>query len=402
MGVAHLKLVQSVEPAYDGAMNTMNNQFLYTMRLYVAVTVAAIGGPMASGTRAEDAVPAGAASAKAVEPVFDASQHKTADDLWAFIQQQLMKLQQPFRSLEDALVVAKPTLPAVDAALASFAERFPKDERRWESTILRAQMWNAMGQLEIRPFDLVKAEALLNEVVAAPDSMRTEKADASFAIVQLRVEQLKEESPKDTFKLAHDRIESFLKDYPTDRRAEMVMVIQAKVLGHLDPDRQMALLQKLSENPNQQVASVAKQELTSIKLKKEPLDLKFVDMAGKEVDLAKLRGKVVLIDFWATWCKPCLDDLPNVMDAHKKYKDKGLEILGISWDHKKEDLQAFLKQFAMEWPQYFEGKGGGDAISQRFGIMGIPTQWLVDKKGFVRDTDARGNLDAQIAKLLAE
>lgn len=383
----------------------MNNSFMRNLRLILFVVVASANGFSTGSTRADDPKPAadaGLAPAKASVPAFDASQYKTADDLWAFIQQNLAKLQQRFQSLEDALVVAKPVLATVDAALANFAERFPKDERRWESVILRTQMWNVMGQLEIQPFDMAKAEALLKEVIASPDSMRTEKADAMFAIIQYRVELLKEDGPKEAFKEANDRIESFLKDFATDRRVEMVMLVQAKVLGHLDPDRQLALLQKLAANPNRQVSTAAQQELTSLKLKKEPLDLKFVDMSGKEVDLTKLRGKVVLIDFWATWCKPCLDDLPNVMAAHKKYKDKGLEIVGVSWDHQKEDLEAFLKEFSMNWPQYFEGNGGGDAISRRFGIMGIPTQWLVDKKGFVRNTEARGNLDEQIAKLLAE
>jgi thiol-disulfide isomerase/thioredoxin len=362
----------------------------------------AVGAVVAAVTMV---MPVRAEEAPSKPSAYDPSVHKTADDLWIFIQANIGKLQVQFKSMEEAMAVGRQVMPIVDDALADFATRFPKDERFSESVLMRTQIWSFMGQIDLKPFDIAKADALLQQVIDSPTTLKTDKADARFAMIQFRLEQLKEDGPKEAFKGVNEKIESFLKDYPNDRRIDMVLMVQAKVLGNLDPERQLALLKKLSESPNVRVAMAAQQELTAMQLKKEPLDLKFVDMNGKQVDLAKMRGKVVLIDFWATWCKPCLDDLPNVIPANEKYKDKGLLILGVSWDNEKDQLEAFLKEKSMTWPQYFEGNGNGggqDKISRRFGIMGIPTQWLVDKKGFVRDMDARGNLDAQIAKLLAE
>jgi thiol-disulfide isomerase/thioredoxin len=137
-------------------------------------------------------------------------------------------------------------------------------------------------------------------------------------------------------------------------------------------------------------------------IKTKPLEMKFTAVDGREVDLAKLQGKVVLIDFWATWCGPCVAELPNVIKAYKELHPKGFEIVGISLDSDKAELQAFVKDKGMEWPQYFDGKGWQNEISTKYGINSIPAMWLLNKKGMVVSTNARGGLEETVAKLLAE
>jgi thiol-disulfide isomerase/thioredoxin len=135
----------------------------------------------------------------------------------------------------------------------------------------------------------------------------------------------------------------------------------------------------------------------------QPLDLKFKAVDGTDVDMAKLRGKVVLVDFWATWCSPCRREVPNVVAAYNQLHKAGFEIVGISLDQSQESLLAFTKQAGMTWPQYFDGKKWDNDISTRYGIHSIPTAWLVDKKGLVRTTQARGpDLADQVKALLAE
>ena len=138
-------------------------------------------------------------------------------------------------------------------------------------------------------------------------------------------------------------------------------------------------------------------------MKTTPVELSFTATNGKDVDLALLRGKVVLVDFWASWCGPCIAEMPNVVSLYRQLHPKGFEIVGISLDQDKDKMQEAMKKHGMEWAQYFDGAGWKNKISSKYHIESIPAAWLIDKKGKLRETGLRGDaLGQAVVKLLAE
>lgn len=133
----------------------------------------------------------------------------------------------------------------------------------------------------------------------------------------------------------------------------------------------------------------------------DPMEIKFTSTDGEEIDLAAMKDKVVLVDFWATWCGPCVAEMPHVISTYEKYKDAGFEVVGISLDSEKPALDAFIAENKMTWPQYFDGEGWGNKIAKEFGITGIPATFLIGKDGKIAATNLRGNaLEESVAGLL--
>lgn len=153
------------------------------------------------------------------------------------------------------------------------------------------------------------------------------------------------------------------------------------------------------------ISEMAQSKLRRLELMKAPINLRFTALDGREVDMEKLRGKIVLLDFWATWCVPCVAELPNLKAAYQKFREQGFEVIGISLD-RAEDRQKlidFVKEEDLPWPQHFAGDGHytTSEISKHFGVVGIPATFLLDQRGMICAINLRGEqLTSNVQKLL--
>ncbi|HEY3129072.1 MAG TPA: redoxin domain-containing protein [Acidobacteriota bacterium] len=180
----------------------------------------------------------------------------------------------------------------------------------------------------------------------------------------------------------------------------------AVTLAYLEPDnskRIKALERFLESYGSTKPANEARRALEEIKLigigAPAPA-FEFTDLEGKKIALSDLRGKWVLLDFWATWCGPCAVEIPQMKLINTQFKDHPkFAMLGISLDHDKNELLARVKRERMTWPQYFDGKGWENSISRLYRVTSIPDTVLIDPEGKIQYKETPG---AELKKILAE
>ena len=159
------------------------------------------------------------------------------------------------------------------------------------------------------------------------------------------------------------------------------------------PDRNVQQLKKLLGALKEKIDRIG-----------QPLTLAGKTLGGKKFDLKSLKGKVVLVDFWASWCEPCKAEMPKIKAVYDKYRDQGFEIVGVSIDAARQDLVDYLAKEPLPWMTLFDepdAEGEPGPIAKRLKVVSIPAPILVDREGNIASFNARGDLlEPLVAKAL--
>jgi len=208
------------------------------------------------------------------------------------------------------------------------------------------------------------------------------------------------------------RTVAFVTAHPDDVESAMLAMQLAGAFEHAPEGEALAaqayggLAGAFAKSTNPQIKQMAdgcQGTLRRLSLTGKPMAIQGTLLDGSAFDPASLAGKVVLVDFWATWCGPCVAEIPNMLAQYEKYHDKGFEVVGISLDDDREALTQFVTDKKIPWPILHEAAGGGHPLATFYGITGIPQLILIGRDGNVITLNARGEaLGEKLAELFKD
>jgi thiol-disulfide isomerase/thioredoxin len=275
---------------------------------------------------------------------------------------------------------------ALHDAAAQFARQFPGDDHAPQAILWKIETTEITGSAE-------QTIALLqqNEGDAQPiiDNKRW-PADLRFQFQRTLLTQWLDRPDLIVTSAQavaiEERIAGLIHENPAEPAALSLQMASVDLMLRFNHEKGVMALKELTRSPDKNFSQAANARLLKEQMVGKPLDLQFTAMDGSSVDLGALRGKVVLLNFWATWCPDCLRETPVLRKSYQKYKDKGLAVVGISLDKDGQALANFIAKKLIPWPQFFDGQGWQSELAIKYGVRAIPETWLIDQRGNVVST----------------
>ena len=182
-----------------------------------------------------------------------------------------------------------------------------------------------------------------------------------------------------------EQLENYVKTYPktNDAADALLQLAITQEFGGKLADAEKWYRRLVADHATTAAGERARGALARFTLAGKPLVLSGPALDGRTIDASTLKGRVVLVIFWATWCKPCTEDLPQIKQLYEKYRSQGFEIVGVNLDSATAPIQPYLSEHRVTWPHIYEPGGLESRLAKQYGIISLPTMFLVDKQGKV-------------------
>lgn len=210
---------------------------------------------------------------------------------------------------------------------------------------------------------------------------------------------------EEAFKKLQEKQEEYSGKVKNEIRAMGSSMAALQAISYLDPEQDLVFIDSVvnevaKANPELEEASMVKADLEGMKklaVGGMAPDFTLPDTSGKSISLSSFQGKVVLVDFWAAWCRPCRMENPNLVEAYKKYNDKGFEIFGVSLDQDDASWKEAIDKDGLLWKQVRDAE---NKVAGIYNISAIPMNFLLDKEGRIIAKNLRGDaLEAKLEEL---
>lgn len=323
--------------------------------------------------------------------------------------QKLQQLMEDLEKLEQAITQAAPpqqeTLNAKRAdLLQQLADDAEDEEHRVQWTKQLVDTVSAAVQTGTYSGGVDRLAAMEKKIDAKKDTnllsyVKFRRMSASYA--------LELQKPKAEFAKVQEAwlkmLEAFVKEYPEspDSAEAMLQLAMAQEFAGEDEKAIEWYSQVAKRFPQSTSAKKAAGSVVRLESVGKPIEFDGTSIDGKSVNLAALKGKAVLIQYWATWCEPCVQDMERIGELHAKYAGRGFEVIGVNLDNNRDEMVAFLTKNRLPWPQIHEAGGLDSRPANQLGILTLPTMLLIGKDGNVISRNLHvSELDVELKKEL--